>query len=309
MGRLKKIIDNPTKLLFGICFYLPAIGHLIPDSLYLKLQYKSVFNKKLDLNDPKTFNEKLQWLKIYDRCPIYTTMVDKYEAKKYVAKVIGSQYIIPTLGVWDHFDDIDFSVLPNQFVLKCTHDSGGLVICKNKECFNKEAAHSKIEKCLNKNFYYMGREWPYKDVKPRIIAEQYMKNSNAVDELSDYKLMCFNGKLKCSFTGTDRYSKSGLKITFYDAKWNKLSFERHYPSEKIGMTKPRTYEEMVFLAEKLSEKIPFARIDFYEIDGKIYFGEITLYPGSGLEEFKPASWDKTLGDWIQLPENLRRGNN
>lgn len=273
----------------------------MPDEEYLKRLYKSAMGKELDIDNPKTFNEKLQWLKLYNRRPEYTTMVDKYAVKRYVADKIGEKYIIPTLGVWDHFDDIDFSTLPKQFVLKCTHDSGGLVICKDKAKLDVKKAKSKIEKSLKNNFYLMGREWPYKNVKPRIIAEQYMEDNPDSQELTDYKLMCFNGKVKCSFTCTSRYAKDGLKVTFFDTNWERMPFERHYPAEPNQICKPKSYEEMTQLAEKLADKIPFVRIDFYEIKGKPYFGEMTFFPGNGMEEFTPEEWDETLGSWIELP--------
>ncbi|MDD6147429.1 MAG: ATP-grasp fold amidoligase family protein [Lachnospiraceae bacterium] len=280
-------------------FYLTALGltRWMSDEQFLKKEFFLVMGKPLDLDNPKTFNEKLQWLKIHNRKPEYTTMVDKYAAKQYVADKIGSQYIIPTLGVWDHFDDIDFDALPDQFVLKCTHDSGGLVICKNKSKLDKKAAKRKIEHCLRRKYFYIYREWPYKDVKPRIIAEKYMTNGNGED-LNDYKLMCFNGKVKTTFVCSDRFSKDGLKVTFYDTDWRRMPFERHYPASKTEIDKPQTYEEMITLAEKLAFGIPFVRVDFYEINGNIYFGELTFFPGSGYEEFTPEEWDKTLGDWI-----------
>lgn len=273
----------------------------LDDEHYLKLMYWVKFDKKLDLLNPRTFNEKLQWLKLYDRSPEYTKMVDKYEVKKYVARVIGDEHIIPTIGVWNSFDKIDFSQLPDQFVLKCTHDSGGLVICKDKRTLDIETAKKKINSSLKINYYLHGREWPYKDVKPRIIAEKYMEDSPDSKELIDYKLMCFNGKVKCSFTCTSRYAKEGLKVTFYDTDWKKMPFERHYPAEDVAQEKPKSYDEMVALAEKLADKIPFVRIDFYEIKGKPYFGEVTFFPGNGMEEFTPEEWDETLGSWIELP--------
>ncbi|HIY01836.1 MAG TPA: glycosyl transferase [Candidatus Blautia faecipullorum] len=294
---------------------LAHIFGFIPDNVYLKIVYRLRIGKKLNLKEPKTFNEKIQWLKLYDRKPIYTTMVDKYEAKKYVADIIGDEYIIPTLGVWDHFDDIDFASLPEQFVLKCTHDSGGLVICYNKGKFDKDVARKKIEQSLKCNFYWVGREWPYKNVKPRIIAEKYMVDesvyvdetytgkeaSNPQTELMDYKLMCFNGKVKCSFVCSERYS-SNLKVTFFDNDWNVLPFERHYPKSTKPITKPHTFEKMVQLAEKLSADIPFVRVDFYEINGDIYFGELTFYPGDGFEEFTPDSADYDMGRLLKLPD-------
>lgn len=271
----------------------------IEDIGFLKIAYKRIMGIELDLNNPKTFNEKIQWLKLYDRKPEYTTMVDKYEVKKYVASIIGDEYIIPTLGVWDKFEDIDFERLPDQFVLKCTHDSGGIVICQNKAKLSYKKAKEKINKCLKRNYYWYMREWPYKNVKPRILAEKYMCDESE-GELQDYKLMCFAGKVKCTFVCSDRFSDSGLKVTFYDNNWEMMPFERHYPRSNKPIAKPKCYDKMVELAEKLSKSIPFVRVDFYEIQGKLYFGELTFFPGSGLEEFTPSSWDKVLGDWIQI---------
>lgn len=304
---------NAKKLIRVVCRYAtdPDYRFLIranmhrydamSDEAYLIRRYRASLGCDLNLSQPKTFNEKLQWLKLHNRRPEYTTMVDKYAVKQLVADKIGEEYVIPTLGVWDRFDDIDFNDLPDQFVLKCTHDSGGLVICNDKSKFNIKLARSKIERSLKHNYYLMGREWPYKNVKPRIIAEQYMEDNPDSRELTDYKLMCFNGKVKCSFTCTSRYAKDGLKVTFFDTNWEKMPFERHYPAELANICKPKSYEEMIRLAEKLADKIPFVRIDFYEIKGKPYFGEMTFFPGNGMEEFTPEEWDETLGSWIELP--------
>lgn len=282
----------------------------LPDRPYLCLLYWARIGKQLNLKNPQTFNEKLQWLKLYNRKPEFTTMVDKYEARKYVEDKIGGEYSIPALGVWDRFEDIDFDTLPNQFVLKCTHDSGGLVICRDKSRLDIAAAKEKINASLKKNYYLHGREWPYKNVKPRIMAEQYMSNTgNAADdsELTDYKFMCFNGAVDHVFTVTERYSGSGLKVTFFDKTWKKLPFERHYPASKAEIAKPRNLEEMIVLAEKLSEGIPFLRVDFYEVAGRIYFGELTFFPGGGMEEFRPESWDRKLGERILLPLQKTQG--
>lgn len=269
----------------------------LPDSLYLKYVYEKLMERKLDLKNPKTFNEKLQWLKIYNRNPEYTTMVDKYAVKKYIAEKIGPEYIIPTLGVWNRFNEIDFNALPDQFVLKCTHDSGGLVICQDKSKLDMDAARRKIETSLSNNFYYMGREWPYKDVPHRIIAEQYMS-----DNLRDYKLFCFDGVPRMTLVCSERFTKDGLKEDFYDEAWNHLNVQRPgHGNAILPIERPKQYELMKELAAKLSEKMPFARIDFYEVNEKVYFGEITLYPASGFEGFTPEEWDLKLGEWIKLP--------
>lgn len=272
----------------------------MPDDEYLTKIFKNAMGKELDLKNPLTFNEKLQWLKLNDRKPVYTVMVDKYEAKNYVAKIIGDEFIIPTLGVWNRFDDIDFNTLPRQFVLKTTHDSGGVVVCKDKNRFNVKKCRKIINSSLKKNYFYQGREWPYKNVSRRIIAEKYMED--ATGALMDYKFMCFNGHCEYIFTCTERFSESGLKVTFFDRNWNLLPFKRHYPISEKKITKPVQLEKMIFLAEKLSESIPFVRVDFYEIEGKIYFGELTFFPGSGIEEFTPEEWDYKLGELITLPK-------
>ena len=301
MSEINKFIHNPL-LLFG------SLGHRgffnwMKDERYLKIIFKIRTGQELNLNNPQTFNEKLQWLKLHDRRPEYSMMVDKYAVKKYVAEKIGEQYIIPTLGVWDRFDDIDFAKLPDQFVLKCTHDSGGLVICRDKSKFDIKTARKKINRCLKHNYFWGCREWPYKNVKPQIIAEKYMSDSS-YSELTDYKLMCFNGTVKCIFTVTERFSKEGLKVTFFDCDWNRLSFSRHYPKSTLKIKPPINLKMMIKLAESLAKSIPFVRVDFYESGGKIYFGEMTFYPGSGFEEFSPEEWDKRLGDLIKLP-NIR----
>lgn len=270
---------------------------LLPDEWYIQLQYFYHFHRFANLKNPQTFNEKLQWLKLHDHNPLYTTLVDKYAVKKWVADKIGKEYIIPTLGVWNKAEDIDFDKLPNQFVLKVNHDSGGLVICRDKSKLDKQAAIAKLSGALKNNGYWYGREWPYKNVKPCILAEKYIEDAET-KELWDYKLMCFNGKVRCSFVCTERFTENGLKVTFYDDDWNIMPFERHYPRRKTPMAKPLNYEEMVNLAEKLSKGIPFVRVDFYSVQGKTYFGELTFYPGSGLEEFVPSEWDKKIGDWL-----------
>jgi len=278
-----------------IC-YIDCKGYLhLDDKLYLKLRFKQKMCKKLNLENPKTFNEKLQWLKLYDKKDIYTKMVDKYDVKEYVSNMIGDEHIIKTLGIYDDFDEIDFDKLPGQFVIKCTHDSGGIVIVKDKTKFDIKKARKKINRCLKHNYYYFGREWPYKNIKPRIIIEEYMG-----ENLNDYKIMCFNGEPYYSFVCTDRNSSQGLHVTFFDDKWSKMNFERHYPSSNKKIDKPINYDKMLELSRVLSKSIPFVRVDWYEINNKIYFGELTFFPGSGFEEFTPEEWDYKLGDLIDL---------
>lgn len=276
----------------------------VPDSVYLKILYKKKFGRKLNLNDPQTFNEKLQWLKLYDRNPLYTSLVDKYLVKGYVKDALGQEVIVPTLQVWDSPEKVDFADLPKEFVLKCNHDSGGVIICKDKDSIDAEEIRNKIRAVYNKNYYLEGREWPYKNVEKKIIAEKMLIDSTETD-LKDYKLMCFNGKVKCIFVCSERGSIEGLKVTFFDTEWNVMPFQRHYPKSKVSIPKPKCLEEMIIKAEKLSDNIPFVRIDFYEVDGHIYFGEYTFYPGCGFEEFTPDDADYMLGSWIELPNKRK----
>lgn len=284
---------------------LRQLSHIIPDALYLKLRYRKIFHKPLNLKNPKTFNEKLQWLKLHDRKPEYTRMVDKYEAKQYVAERIGEEYIIPTLGVWDRFDDIDFDSLPNQFVLKCTHDSGGLVICRDKTKFDQEYAKSRIINSLKRNYFWANREWPYKNVKPRIIAEAYMQDDTTA-ELRDYKFFCFGGKAKLLFIATDRQTEGEeTKFDFFDMDFNHIDVRNGHPNADEPPAKPICFDEMRSLAEKLAAGIPQLRVDFYEVNGKVYFGELTFFHWTGLVPFEPEQWDYTLGEWIELPTDLK----
>lgn len=298
MSGLSKFLTNPRIL-------LPHLGargffHWMDDEAYLKKSFRAYLGSNLDIENPKTFNEKLQWLKIHDRNPLYTTLVDKAAVKPWVAERIGWNHVVPTLGVWDSFDDIDFDELPERFVLKCTHDSGGLVICRNREMFNAFAAKKKIERSLGRNFFWSGREWPYKNVPPRVIAEEYLDPSPAIDVI-DYKVLCFNGEARCIFTCCGRASDD-LRVDFFDLGWNPLPFTRHYPKSDTPPDAPAGLQGLIEMSERLSAGMPFVRVDFYEIAGHSYFGEMTFYPGSGFEEFDPESWDSELGSWIKLPE-------
>lgn len=270
----------------------------IPDKIYIQIYYFAHFKKFCDLKNPKTYNEKLNWLKLHDHNPLYTTLVDKYEVKEYVAKLIGEQYIIPTLGVWDSFYEIDFDMLPEQFVLKCTHDSEGLVIIREKSKLDKVAARVKIEAALKQNFYHIGREWPYRDVPPRIIAEQYMED-HVDGELRDYKFFCFDGEPKAMFVASDRASDH-VKFDYFDLDYQHLDIKQKYPHAETPLRKPKTFDQMIELSKMLSEGFPHVRVDFYEVDGHLYFGELTFYHFSGFMPFEPAKWDRTFGDWLNL---------
>jgi hypothetical protein len=283
------------------------ITDLLSDEAFLKLTFRIKIREKLDLQHPVTFNQKLQWLKLYDRQERYITMVDKVLVKDYVSGIIGEEYIIPTLGAWERFEDIDFDALPDQFVLKCNHDSGSVVFCRDKTSFDREAARRKLNKCLRTDPFYWGREWPYRNVKRKILAEALVQDEPG-KEIPDYKLLCFNGKVRCSFVGNERFSEDGLRTTYFDRDWNELPFERHFPKSGVKIPKPEYYEKMLAIAAKLAEGIPFVRVDFYEVAGKLYFGELTFYPGSGMLEFKPPEWDAILGSWLELPEKTIGGD-
>lgn len=273
--------------------------HLMSDKFYLKCFWKLVMKYELDLDNPQTFNEKLQWLKLYDRKPEYTQLVDKYEVKRYVAKLIGEEYIIPSLGVFKSFDEINFDKLPRQFVLKCTHDSGGVVICKDKRKLNIETSRKRLSVALAKNFYYEAREWPYKNVEPRILAENYIENMNG--DLFDYKVFCFNGHPGYIMYLSDRNTK-GLKMSFFDREWNLMPFRYNYPSHDSKIDRPKQLDKILELSAILSKGIPHVRVDFYCLeDGSVKFGEMTFTSYGGMCSWEPKEWNAILGKMIHLP--------
>lgn len=299
----KDIIRHPKRILFVIGMH--GGFHFLDDRTYLRLMYRCKFDRALNLDNPSTYNEKLQWLKLHDRNPLYTKLVDKYEAKSYVAGMIGEEYIIPTLGVWDSFDEIDFDSLPDQFVLKCTHDSGGLVICKDKKQLDRKAARKILSRSLRNNYYWIGREWPYKDIKPRIIAEKYIDKpgdeAGQFSGIQDYKLFTFRGKTQVILVCSDRFGENGLTEDFFDINWKHLDIKRlKTENSSKSISKPQNLDVMCRLAYKLAHTMNFARVDFYEVGGKVYFGEITLYPASGFDGFQPEDWDLKLGDMLAL---------
>lgn len=298
MNKIIKTISKPGDTLEKIYNRLLLV---LPDELYLKVKFRQLMGKKLNLKNPQTFSEKLQWLKLYNRRPEYTTMVDKYAVKDYVAKIIGEEYIIPTLGVWDRPEDIEWDKLPNQFVLKCTHDSGGLVICRDKSKLDKEAAVTKLHKTLKQNYFRKWREWPYKNVPRRIIAEKYIEPTPDLKDLLDYKFFCFNGEPQYCQVISGRNTK--MSCDFFDKDWNHQPFHepRTYPFSEHELAKPSKYGEMWDLARRLAKDKPFSRIDFYEVRGKVYFGEITFFPTTGMGGFQPEEYDLKFGEMIQLP--------
>lgn len=298
INKIWNLLINPNSL---ILFLLFRTAKIWPDKLYLNIIYRLIMGKKLNLNDPKTFNEKLQWLKLYNRKPYYTKMVDKYAVKEYVASRIGQEYIIPTLGVWDNPDEIEWDKLPNQFVLKTTHGGGGggIVICKDKLVFDIDKAKAKLNKSLKSDIYMIFREWPYKDVRKRVIAEAYMTDESGI-ELKDYKFFCFNGRIQCFKIDFDRfyihkanyYNREGKLLPFGEACF-KTDFNRVFE-------KPKNFEKMLELSEILSQNIPFVRVDLYNVNGRIYFGEMTFFPAAGMGKFEPEEWDEKLGEFLSL---------
>lgn len=299
---IKLLKHNRNEFIASI---LMNLNFLFPDKLYLTLLFRFKMGYWIDWKNPKTFSEKLQWLKLYGRKPEYTTMVDKYAVKEYVATIIGEEYIIPTLGVWDRPEDIDWDSLPDKFVLKTTHGGGGtgVIICKDKTTFDKDDAIAKLKKSLDKCIYKSLREWPYKNVRKRIIAETFLEESYSIKDtcgLSDYKFYCFNGEPQIMMVSVGRFSDN-LCFDYYDMEWNKTSLLLGGPNSDINHKCPSCFEEMKNLCKKLSKDIPHVRCDFYIINNKPLFGELTFFDGSGLMKFLDHTWNYKLGAMIKLP--------
>lgn len=277
----------------------------LPDSIFLTVLYGLRMGRCLNLKNPDTFTEKLQWLKIHNRKPEYTTMVDKYAVKDYVAGIIGKEHVIPTLGIWDTIEEIEFDALPNKFVLKTTHGGGsnGVVICKDKSTFDVNVAIQSLRLAIRKDLYKASREWPYKNVKKRIIAEEYLEDQTSpAEDLTDYKFYCFNGKPEFCQVIQGRHNNE--TIDFFNLRWERQPFVGLNPkvhNAQICPKKPENFEEMLEMSGKLSNRLPFSRIDFYEVNGKTYFGEITFFPASGMGFFTPNQYDEILGSMIRLP--------
>lgn len=272
----------------------------LSDDKYLRLLFRVQMGYPLNLNNPKSFNEKIQWLKLYDRKPLYTALVDKIEVKRYVASIIGEEHIIKTLATWNNINDIDISKLPNKFVLKCNNGAGnnGVVICKDKSTFDLNAAKKKLEKGMRRDGWMFLKEWPYKNVNRRFFAEEYVESEN--EALRDYKLLVYNGRVQNLFVVFERETNRNPYINFYDREWNLLPFERDHPNYNKSIASPKYLKEMITLAEQLAKDIPFVRVDFYCNFDKVLFGEMTFYPGSGFESFQPIEWDYKLGDLITI---------
>lgn len=274
-----------------ICFRLSAV---LPDDLYLKIVYRIRVGKKLNLDNPQTFTEKIQKMKLEDHNPIYRVVADKYAVRKYVADRIGEEYLTKLYGVYQSEQEIPFEELPKQFVLKATHDSGGLIIVHDKSELNVKKVKKKLHKCLKRNFYWKGREWCYKDIKPQIICEE-MLHDEVKEDLYDYKIYCFHGIPKMVLVASER--GHGTKFDFFDTEFKKLDLRQSGPNSLTKKEKPRNYEKMLELAGILSKDFSQVRVDFYNIEGKIYFGEMTLYDSSGLDGFEPDEWDSIIGSW------------
>lgn len=300
MERIVKYFKRPKLLIPRLLPCLP-----ISDKVYLKIWYKSLYGERLELEHPKTYNEKLQWLKLYNRQPLYTKLVDKYAVKEIVKDLIGEEYVIPLINVYKTPEDIDFDELPNQFVLKATHGGGsfGVIVCKDKAKLNKDAAITTLKYAMKTDGSKRNKEWVYKNVPKQIIAENYMEDCKT-KELRDYKFFCFNGEPRLLFVATGRGSQPEPHFDWFDMDYNHLKLKTGHPNSPIDKLpeKPETFEEMKKIAAKLSEGIPHVRIDLYECNGKAYFGEFTFFHWSGINKFEPEEWNIKMGEWIQLPD-------
>lgn len=298
MSKLKTVLSL-LKNHKGIAIELDA-NHLTPwlsDAAFSKIAFKQKMGYKLNLKNPVTFNEKLQWLKINDHRPEYTDLVDKIKAKEIVGKTIGQEYIVPMYGVWDRAEEIDFDSLPDQFVLKCNHDQGSVILVPDKRKLDRVRAVAELNKCLNRNIFYGTREFPYKNVPPKVFAEQYLQS-----DITDYKFYCFNGEPKFLYCGMGMLRAHAGNVDFFDLDWNLMPFYRT-DYGRLGMVpKPECLDEMIQISRKLSAGVPFVRIDLFEVEGKVYFSEFTLCPASGFMKFVPEQYDKIVGEWLKLPD-------
>lgn len=274
---------------------------ILPDKAYLSLIYAIRMKKIMHWHSPKSFSEKLQWIKVYDHNPLYIQLVDKCEMKKYVDQVIGPGHTVPTLGIWDSVDEIDFSKLPERFVIKGTHDSGSVIVCKDRKTFDENSALSKLQDSLNTNLYYLSREWPYKHVPHRIIAEEYIESKDK-SPLTEYKLFCFDGEVKIVLVCKGLAHTTKRTNDFCDVNLNRYPFTSLLPNSEGKLTKPDNYDELLRYASELSKGFPEVRVDAYVFDGKIYFGELTFFHNSGLRRYEPDEWDYKIGEWVKLPE-------
>lgn len=278
---------------------------ILPDKIYLKKMYKQRNGKKLNLKKPRTFNEKLNWLKLYDRRTEYTIMADKYKVREYIARKIGEEHLIPLLGVWDSPDEIDFAALPNEFVLKCNHDNG-VIICQDKNRLDIEKTKNELRYRLNCDYYKFQREWPYKKIDRKVICEEYIKENNR-ERLTDYKFHCFDGVPRFLYVVSDYDNE--IWLDYFDMKYQKLPITHPaHPrsSTNVSFSPPDNFERMKAIATAVSEGFPYVRVDLYNLSGKIYFGEATFFPTGGFAELIPKEWNLVLGDFVNLPEKQRR---
>ncbi len=297
-GRLKRIFLDPYWF-FGVLLRRFS-KYIKNDETFIKWEYYFAMRKRLNLKNPKTYNEKLQWIKLNDHNSDYIRMVDKSTAKDWVTEKLGTdEYCIPTLGIYNKFEDIDFDALPNQFVLKTTHDNGGVVICKNRSIFDVNAAKDKLNKSLSHDYFLEHREWPYKMVSRRIIAEKYMEDKDG-QGLKDYKFFCFDGEPKFMFIATGRGIDT--RFDYFDSDFNFLPFEKSRPNSGRIITKPDNWEGMLDLSRRLSKGMYAVRVDLYDVNGVVYFGEMTLFPGAGIAPIEPEEWDRIIGEWLVLPK-------
>lgn len=300
----KKCINTKRLQSIGVRL-LQKYGVWLPDRQYISLLFHLRMGRRLNLKTPQCYSDKLQWLKLYDRRPEYTEMVDKYAVKEYVAGIVGDEYIIPTLGIWNNPDEIEWDKLPNSFVLKTTHGGGntGVVICKDKSTLDKEKTIALLKKSIKQDIYKTLREWPYKGVPKRIIAEKLIEPELGSNDIPDYKFFCFDGVVKALFIGTDR-SSGDVKFDYFDSDFNHLDLIQVHPMSGKSFEKPKKFEEMKDVASKLSKGIPHVRVDLYNVNGQIYFGELTFYHHGGVTPFHPDSWDYKFGSWLVLPNKL-----
>ncbi|SHM04533.1 TupA-like ATPgrasp [Xylanibacter ruminicola] len=291
-----------NRILSKLDSLVTKFGVWLPDEAFLKLRFRIRMGYSLNLSAPKSYSEKLQWLKLYDHKDLYTALVDKYEVKNYVEKIIGDKYLAKTIGVWDSPDDIDFTALPQRFVLKTTHGGGndGVFVIKDKNSIDEVDIKRRLFKALKQDLYKHSREWPYKNVRRRIIAEEFLEDTKT-GELRDYKFFCFDGVVKALFVATDRQKREEPYFNFFDADYNELDLKQGHPKNPVPPEKPLCFEEMKEMAAKLSKGMPHVRVDLYEANGKVYFGELTFYHFGGMVLFEPNSWDNTFGNWLKLP--------
>ena len=297
---IHSLLHNRRHFVSALCVRL---GFLIPDKAYLKMMFYLELRKRLDLDNPITYNEKLQWLKLYYHCPEFITMADKEAVKEFVAKRIGREYVIPLLGKWNRPEEIEWENLPGQFVLKTNHDGGnfGVVVCKDINAFDRKSAIKRLNKSLRRNTFLLGREWPYKDIPRKVFAEQFLDDGNE-GGLLDYKFFCFDGKVKLIYIASGRQSKEGVRFDYFDENFQHLDLWQSHQMAMKTPDKPSGFDLMKKLAEKLSSGIPHVRVDFYEVNSRVYFGEFTFFSLGGWAKFHPEEYDYILGNYLHLPE-------